>query len=186
MEAIINLDYYLFGLINQSLSNSFFDALMPILRNKTTWYPFYILFALFLVYKWKVQGFYIILFAVLSIAISDLISSQFLKEFFARTRPCLIPEFNANINLLLDKCSGAYSFPSSHAANHFALASFLSFTFRNKGFSLALYFWASLIGFAQVYVGVHFPLDVLFGALLGFSLGYLVYKIKKAVMKTAF
>ncbi|MCB9257395.1 MAG: phosphatase PAP2 family protein [Chitinophagales bacterium] len=186
MDQLLSLDYYLFRLINQGMSNVFFDFLMPILRNKTTWYPLYILSAIVLVSKWKWQGLYLILFAILSLALSDLISSQVLKNLFARTRPCLLVELSTTINLLLDKCSGAYSFPSSHAANHFALASFFAYSFRKHALRFVLLFWASAICFAQVYVGVHFPSDVLFGALLGLSFGYLVYKIKKAVIKTAF
>jgi undecaprenyl-diphosphatase len=176
LDQIIHIDQLLFDFINQSLSNTFFDALMPIIRNKKTWIPFYIIGALYLLYKYKINGLFIIVTAVLAIGMADGISSHLLKPYFERTRPCLLEGFSNHVNLLVERCSGAASFPSSHAANHFALAIFLSLIFyrKTKLLSCILILWAGLICLAQVYVGVHFPSDVIAGALLGLTIGSLL------------
>lgn len=182
LENLLHMDYALFDFINQTLSNAFFDMIMPYVRNKKTWIPFYILGAIILVkFKGK-TGLIVILGTLLAVGLADGISSHVLKPFFERTRPCLLPEFSNHVNLIVERCSGAYSFPSSHAANHFAIASFLSLVLYKEAkiCPIVLVLWASLICFAQVYVGVHFPSDVLGGALLGGLIGLLVaflYKI---------
>ncbi|MCB0540938.1 MAG: phosphatase PAP2 family protein, partial [Bacteroidetes bacterium] len=115
------------------------------------------------------NAFIIIVLGVLCVVLADAVSSHLLKPYFNRIRPCDLEPFAWHINLVLTKCSGAFSFPSSHAANHFALGSFLALVFykKLKWLSYLLLFWASLICFAQIYVGVHFPSDVLGGAVLG-------------------
>lgn len=185
LDQLLHIDHQLFDLINQGCSNSFFNWLMPILRNKLTWVPFYILGAIYLLYKKKNVGIVIILSGILSIGLADGISSHLLKPAFERTRPCLLPDFAAHVNLVVERCSGAASFPSSHAANHFALAILLSIALYkgNKLLPLVLIIWASLICFAQVYVGVHFPSDVFAGALLGTGIGIFIAKVYQSLVK---
>lgn len=177
METILQLDHSLFQWINQDLSNTLFDSLMPVIRNKKTWIPFYILGATLLIWKQKKKGLLIILTVIVAVVLSDAVSSHLFKPYFHRIRPCNLPEFTNQMNLVLAKCSGAYSFPSSHAANHFAIAITLSLFFipRNKTLSFILILWASLICFAQIYVGVHFPSDVIGGMLIGVLLASLVW-----------
>lgn len=117
-------------------------------------------------------------FFLLTFAISDQISAHFLKEFFQRTRPCFDPNFSKMCRLLVP-CGGGYSFPSSHAANHFALAVFSIYSLQDKGKWIlpAFIFWAGIVCYAQVYVGVHFPLDVVFGAMVGIFVGGITGKL---------
>jgi membrane-associated phospholipid phosphatase len=183
LESLQNIDYAVFDGINQGLSNPFFDTLMPIIRNKKTWFPFYVLLALYLWRSKNKQALLIIAFGVVSISLSDVISSHFLKEYFGRTRPCNLVGFAEHVNLVLEQCSGAYSFPSSHASNHFALAVFLSLVLRKTYASIGFLLWAGSIAFAQVYVGVHFPSDVIAGAIFGSVLAFVVYCIYKRVDK---
>ena len=176
LEQLIHIDHLIFDFVNQSLSNPLFDYIMPIIRNKKTWIPFYIILASLLIKYKKKEGLLIIVLAIASIGLADGISSHILKPYFERIRPCYLNGFADHVNLLLSRCSGAFSLPSSHAANHFALASFLALAFlkSNKVIAFTFIAWASSICFAQVYVGVHFPFDVLLGAILGIIIAALV------------
>lgn len=169
LETLVRIDIYLFKIINLDLSNQLFDSLMPILRNKLTWVPLYLLVAGILFYTKKKNALYIIAGALVCVGVTDIISSHVLKEIFERTRPCLHPSLFSDVKLLLANCSQGYSFPSSHAANHFAMATFISILMykQNKAWVYGSLIWASLIGFAQIYVGVHFPADIIFGMFLG-------------------
>ena len=108
-----------------------------------------------------------------AVAIADLTSSRIFKEAFERLRPCQDPVFFQNVRLLLKQCSSSYSFTSSHAANHFAIDSFMSITlFPTFGrWIWLIYLWAFFVAYAQIYVGVHYPLDVIGGAMIGLMAG---------------
>ncbi len=183
MEILHNIDFFLFEFINNDLSNSFFDWLMPIFRNRDTWIPFYVVLFLFLIYKFKLKSIPIILLAIASIGVADGVSSHILKPLVERIRPCNLAQLSAEIHLRIH-CSGGFSFPSSHAANHFALAIFLGLALNRLSpwFLRIGIVWAFIISFAQVYVGVHFPIDVFAGMLLGVFIGYflniILYKTK--------
>lgn len=179
LDQLIQIDHLVFDFINQNLSNSFFDSIMPIIRNKKTWFPFYLLTAVLLIKFKKKEGFLIMALALLCIGLADGISSHLMKPYFERIRPCYLPHFADHVNLVVERCSGAFSFPSSHAANHFALGGFLALVFSQskKYLSFILITWASAICFAQVYVGVHFPFDVLVGAILGLLIALIVHQV---------
>jgi membrane-associated phospholipid phosphatase len=178
-DSVIHIDYLLFEFINSGLSNSFFDTLMPVLRNKLTWIPLYLLLSLYLITTRKKEGFYIIVFAALTAGLTDIVSSHILKSFFERIRPCHLEEHILHVNLLLKHCSGGYSFPSSHAANHFGLAVILGLAMKESFPRLIYWFllWAFAVSFAQIYVGVHFPLDIAGGAATGIAAGYGMYRL---------
>ncbi|MFT5165583.1 MAG: membrane-associated phospholipid phosphatase [Saprospiraceae bacterium] len=178
METILQCDYTIFEWINHDLQNNFLDAIMPWWRSKFIWFPFYAMLIGFMVIKYKIKGLYFILALALTVGVADTMSSKVIKNSVKRLRPCKNPEIKDTTHLLVN-CGSGYSFTSSHATNHFAIAFFLLFTFcrRFKYLRLPLVFWASSIAFGQVYVGVHFPLDVLGGAFLGILTGYLVFRI---------
>ena len=174
----MELDYKLFHFINSDLANSVLDYLAPIFRERLTWIPFYLVLITVIIYRFKLKSLIIILFAVLSVGLSDYISSSIIKPQVMRLRPCRDPKLEGKVRVLIN-CGSGYSFPSSHSANHFALAGFLSlsvFSMRRK-YKIALYIWAGLIAFSQVYVGVHFPVDVTAGALFGLLIALIFYKI---------
>ncbi len=171
-NQLIQFDHQLFLGINQGLSNAFFDWLMPLLRNRYFWAPLYLFLIVFLPRHYGKAGYLCILFLLLTFALSDFTSSSLIKPLAGRLRPCNEPGFNQEINSLV-ACGTGYSFPSSHATNHFALAVFLITVFFKSWkpiLPLGL-LWAASIAFAQVYVGVHFPLDIFAGALLGSLIG---------------
>lgn len=182
LELLQQWDIWAFEIINQKLIHPFLDTLAPILRNKKTWYPLYLILAIFLIYKYKIKGFYLIVLTIIAVGLSDIVSSHFFKNLFARTRPCNLPELADSTRLLISKCSKAYSLPSSHAANHFAIATFLGINFlqKSKWFLIAGIIWATSICWAQIYVGVHFPFDVFIGAFIGLIISlYEHHLIKK-------
>jgi undecaprenyl-diphosphatase len=116
------------------------------------------------------------LFAAANAALSDTISSHFLKQLFGRPRPCGDFYFSSHVKLLANYCGANGSFPSSHATNHFALAMFFFVTLKPlKGRWQYLFFlWAAIICFAQVYVGVHYPSDIVGGTILGCFIGWVM------------
>lgn len=174
LEQINQLDQEIFYSINQGLSNTFFDWLMPLLRNRYFWIPLYLFMVVFFVRNFGRKGWLILIFMGLTFGFTDYFSSSILKPAFERLRPCNDPLIKAQVNNLIP-CGTGFSLPSSHAANHFALALFLIIVFYKKWkpiLPLAL-LWAFSISFAQVYVGVHYPFDVSFGAIVGGIIGYI-------------
>ena len=191
IAALIDFDFALFNLINQGFSNDLFDYLLPLFRNKLFWLPLYLVILGFLLYKLKLKSLQFMVLIVLTIFISDKVSSELIKKTVCRTRPCNELTLENKIILRVD-CSNAYSFTSSHAANHFALAHLFFLIVppvltvkksKKNMLGFIFYFWAFSVAFAQVYVGVHYPADVFFGALLGLALASLTYGIYKSLIK---
>jgi membrane-associated phospholipid phosphatase len=166
-------DKWLFTKINSSGTNPVFDAVMPYLRNSVYWAPLYIFLLVFITLNYKTKGWWWVLLFICTLAITDLIGARVFKDGFERLRPCSDPNFSSQVRLLLNHCSGGYSFTSNHAANHFGMAAFFFVTFRHifKKWGSLAFLWAAAIGYAQVYVGVHYPLDVAGGAALGIITG---------------
>jgi len=174
LDQLIQFDHQLFTAINSGLSNPFFDWLMPFLRNRYFWTPVYVFLVIFLIKNYKKNGAICILFLLLTFGLADFISASVIKPSIQRLRPCNEIGFKEEIVSRV-ACGSGFSFPSSHASNHFAIAMFLSVVFarRWKWIWTITMLWAFSIAFAQVYVGVHFPLDVTCGALLGCIIGYI-------------
>lgn len=172
LEQLIHYDEELFLLINQASSNSFFDWLMPILRNPYTWAPLYLFLIIFLIRQYKKRGIIMLVFFISTFALSDSISSSIIKPHVMRIRPCNNIAFKEQVKLRV-KCGTGYSYPSSHATNHFALGLYLLCIFykRWKHIIWLSLGWAASISFAQIYVGVHYPGDILAGAVLGTIIG---------------
>ena len=184
MLTLLNFDQSLFHLINYDWSNSFFDLLMPLLRNKYTWFPFYIFIISFLLINFKKQGLYILIALTMTVGLADSTSSHLIKKNIRRLRPCKIYQAPTEIKLLVN-CGSGYSFPSSHAANHFSIAVFFCLLLRKKKkwIKNLLLLWAFSICYAQVYVGVHYPFDVFAGAVLGSSIAVLFYAFFRKINK---
>ncbi|MEO7049230.1 MAG: phosphatase PAP2 family protein [Ferruginibacter sp.] len=178
MNKLIEADRALFHVLNGKLHDSFFDWLMPLVRNSMTWVPLYFFLLLFVVINFKKDRWWWLAIAAATAIISDAISSDIIKENIFRLRPCSDPTLADSVRFLLDYRPQSSSFTSSHAFNHFSMAAFFYYTLRGKmgKWSLLFFLWAGTISYAQVYVGVHFPLDVICGGLIGFVLGYLSAK----------
>ena len=175
VQKIIKADQELFLLLNRGYTNSFLDSLFPWYREGNTWVPFYLFLVVFSILNFKRKAFPFILFAVVTIVLTDQISSNLVKPFFERPRPCRDPFLMNQIRMLLNGCSGGFSFTSSHATNHFGFAVYLLVTIGSLigRWKYLLLIWAATIAYGQVYVGVHYPLDIFCGALLGASIGWM-------------
>ncbi len=174
MTTLLHFDESLFSLINQGCATLVLDVLLPLVRNKFLWFPLYVFIACFLMVNFGKKGALAIVALILLITVTDQMSSQVLKKSIKRLRPCQLYEASKEVRVLVP-CGSGYSFPSSHAANHFAFAVFIGGLLAPwfRWVKQVLILWAGLISFAQVYVGVHFPLDVFAGAVLGSMLGWL-------------
>ena len=180
LEPLIQFDRHIFFYINHDLTNPFFDWLMPILRNPRTWIPLYIFILAFCLLKFKKTGALIVILFALSAGFADFTSVHLMKNTIQRVRPCRDP-IDSETATIRVPCGTGYSFPSTHATDHFGMAAFISFVFfrRWKWIWLWAVLWAGSISFAQVYVGVHFPIDVTVGALYGIFVGWLFYLVFK-------
>lgn len=177
MNELLQFDRELFQLINGVWTNGFLDFLLPYWREKTTWIPLYLLLAGFAAWKFRLRGLYWIMALALCVGLADTASSKVVKPLVQRVRPCNEPALQADLHRLIG-CGSGYSFTSSHATNHFAVAVFIALTLGAiyRRWRWPFYLWAASIAYAQVYVGVHYPGDVFFGALLGIIIGNIVAK----------
>lgn len=178
------LDTNLFLLIN-GWHSSFFDGFMIFVSAKLSWLPLYAFLLYLIIRKYKWRSLLVLGFIVLLILASDQLSVHGFKNTFQRLRPC----HNEDLQLLIHNvngCGGQYGFVSSHATNSFALVVFISLLFK-KTYHYLPYFlvvWGLLIAYSRVYLGVHYPGDVFGGALLGTSIGWVIFYIfQKAEQK---
>jgi undecaprenyl-diphosphatase len=102
------------------------------------------------------------------------------KDVFERLRPCHNPEIAELVHIVNNKCGGQFGFVSSHATNTFGIATFLGLLLKSRNSKLALYlllFWAAIVSYCRVFLGVHYALDIIGGAILGGTIGYLLYRL---------
>ncbi len=175
MKKIIELDKRLFVKINQSWTNPFCDGLMPFLRQPLVWGPLYLFILVFVIYNFPKKAFAWILSLCITVTIADIVSSRFIKPMVGRIRPCRDIDLVENVRLLAAYCGQNGSFTSSHAANHFGIAMFLMITLRHVwgNYCYLFFLWAFAICYAQIYVGVHFPLDIIGGTAVGCLAGWI-------------
>ena len=177
LQNLIQLDTTFFYLFNVKLQNGFFDFLMPILTNLNYWrIPLGLMVVLLLIFG-KKKGRITVLLLVLGIALSDQLCNNVLKPLIQRLRPCNVLE---NIHLLIN-CTKAYSFPSSHAMNIFTGCILLSYSYRKN--KVILIIIAVLVSYSRIYVGVHYPFDVLAGVILGIFCAFIIITLFKFVRK---
>ena len=172
LNKIIELDKALMIFFNKSITNSLFDFIMPIITSKDFLTVIGTLLIFYLAVFCGKKGKIAILVLIFAAGASDAICAQIIKPWVGRIRPS--HEFNEFINLLVSK-GGKWSFPSNHAANSFAFATVLSYFFEQK--KVVLFALASIIAFSRVYVGVHYPLDIICGAIIGYILSWMVLSL---------
>lgn len=176
IEWLKQLDRDLFIYTHTGFNSYYLDEVMLLMRNPLTWIPLYAGLLWYIAFKQKKVALQFIFITLVTFAFTDFISASVIKPWAGRLRPCYTPELAGIIRPIID-CGGKYSFPSTHASNHFGLAMFwfcsiYQLTGRRWYW---LFLWAALICFAQVYVGKHYPLDVMGGALFGTVTGYLMW-----------
>jgi undecaprenyl-diphosphatase len=182
IDTLSHVDTQLFLFFNGHHSG-FWDIVMWHISGKWEWIPFYIFLLYFVIRKYKLNSIWILLSIALVIALADSISSQIIKDSVHRLRPSHNPGIESVIHIVNNYRGGTYGFVSSHAANTFAVAVFLSLLFKNRWFGFSIFIWATIVSYSRIYIGVHYPGDVLGGAILGSVLSLIVFKIYSTVEK---
>jgi membrane-associated phospholipid phosphatase len=173
LKPLLQFDHWLFHKMNQVWITPFFDQVFPFVRQQEFWYPFYLFLLVFALYNFRRKGGWWALSLIMTAIISDLFSSSLIKMIIFRYRPCRNPDMMDQVRVLVNYCPQSSSFTSSHATNHFAAAWFIFITLNQTGsWRWLLFPWAFMISYAQVYVGVHYPLDITGGAVMGSAIGY--------------
>jgi undecaprenyl-diphosphatase len=166
-DFLYYIDVNIFYFINQTISFKFLDKFFLIITDVKHWYIAYIILWFILFLKGGRTGKIAAIGAIILIAFSDQLSSHLLKNVITRVRPCHVLE---NVKLLVS-CKNSFSFPSSHAVNNFALAVFMLRLFPKYKWILIII--ASLVAISRPYLGLHYPSDILGGAVIGSVFGYI-------------
>ena len=173
MESLIDLDKALFIFLN-SLGSESFDFFWLLITDKKSSIPLYMFLIYYIYKKLSYKNFFKHLVLIIILIFLTDQTSGFFKDYFQRFRPCHDQDINTLIRIVRKGCGGLYGFFSAHAANTFAVATFFYFTLNkySKNFKY-LFFWAIIVSYSRIYIGVHFPIDIIFGACFGITLGYL-------------
>ena len=169
LEYLIGLDKVVFRFFNITIANPLFDFIMPIITNQNIWTIPILVIILFLLIKGGRRGRFTAIILIVSVGLADATSAQIFKPFFGRLRPSY--ELTEGIRILMGR-GGKFGFVSSHAANIFAAAVVLNYFYPR--YKAVFFTIAPLVAFSRVYVGVHYPADIIFGGLLGYSLAWAV------------
>lgn len=171
-----HLDQQLFLFLN-SINNPFWDQVMHAISGKLIWAPLYLAILIYLGFRYKRKFLIIILFIILAVTLADQVSVQVFKNTVQRLRPCHEPALQGMIHLFKGECGGKYGFVSSHATNSFNVALLSLMFIKKRWYTISIILWASIIGYSRIYLGVHYPGDVICGSLVGAFIGWGVYKL---------
>jgi membrane-associated phospholipid phosphatase len=170
-SMLTEIDRIIFEFINGTLIHPILDWTMPLITQPTTWIPLYVGMIIWFIYRFRRLFFIPLLGVLMAFATGDLVSARLIKPGVKRTRPC--NEITVNARVIGVTCRPSYSFPSSHAVNHMAIAIFIIVLIgiQKKIWVILCLFWAVMISYSRVYLGLHYPGDVIAGMIMGGLIG---------------
>lgn len=177
IAQLIKFDKELLLFIN-SIHNSYFDVFMYTFSKVAVWIPFYASVLFVLYKKWKNKVFWITILLILCVVLCDQIT-VLMKENIQRFRPSHHPDIESIVHLVKNKRAGLYGFVSSHAANTIGFALISSLIIRRKIYTYAAFTWAVVTCYSRMYLGMHFPLDIIGGAIVGIIIALLLFQFYK-------
>ncbi len=171
LSWLLEIDRELFLFIN-SHHDVFWDNVMWLVSQKWFWLPLYLFFVIELLRNYPQKWLILTVIGLIVVGLADFTSVHLFKETFRRLRPCHEPSLIGFVHIVRGHCGGLYGFISSHASNVFAISMYLWLLIKKRWFGIMLLSWSLLVIYSRVYLGVHYPLDVLCGALWGSFLGW--------------
>ncbi|MBQ2075583.1 MAG: phosphatase PAP2 family protein [Muribaculaceae bacterium] len=177
MDALQQFDAGIFSAIN-GWHAAYFDSFMWLVTKIATWIPMILMLLYLLYFKkgWR-KTVAVVLAIALVILIADQVSASIIKPLVERARPSHNESLQSTIHIVNGYRGGPFGFVSSHAANCFGIALLLAMIFKNRLFTWTMVVWATLMCYSRIYLGVHYPGDIVCGAILGFLAAWLVYRI---------
>jgi len=174
LQNILEWDTNLFLFLN-GFHNDFWDTIILMMTRKETWLPFYVIILWYIVKNYRSKALFICIALALLVVASDQLSGL-LKITVQRLRPVHDPSIEHLVHNVLRK-GGLYGFVSAHAANSMAVLTFTSRIFKRRSYTILLALWVLMLCYSRIYSGVHYPLDLLGGVLLGWGVGTLLFKL---------
>ena len=183
IEYLESIDIKLFTFLNGHY-NAYFDQFMWLVSSRLAWIPM-CLALLYVVFRnnWR-NGLAALLLIALTITLSDQISSSIIKHAVERLRPTHTEALIPIVHTVNGYMSGLYGFVSSHAANSFGVAMILSLLFKNRWFTMLMFLWATILSYSRIYLGVHFPGDIIGGMIVGLAVASLLFFLYKKLLST--
>lgn len=184
LDKVLSFDENLFIFLN-GLGSEKYDGLWLIITKQTSWIPLF-LFLLYIIFNklGTKQTLYLLIFVAVLLVFTDQITNLF-KNGFQRLRPCNNPEINSIIRVVQSRKS--FSFFSGHAANTMSVATFLHLIFKkNFKYFWLLFLWPVIFAYSRIYLGLHYPIDIIFGYLFGAVMGFLMFKLYQIAQKKYF
>lgn len=184
LDKILSLDQNLFIYLN-GLGSETYDGFWLLITKQVNWIPFF-LFLFYIIFKklGTKQSLYLLLFVAVLLLFTDQITNLF-KNGFQRLRPCNNPDINTKIRIVQSRNS--FGFFSGHAANTMAVATFLYLIFKdNFKYFWVLFLWPLIFAYSRIYLGLHYPLDIVCGYLCGAIMGFLMFKLYQKAQKKYF
>lgn len=183
MESILDLDQEVLLFFN-GFHADWLDPVMLLATKTIFWLPLYLLLVYLMVKNKQWDTLYLLLGVALTITLADQITSSFMKPYFARLRPSQEPGLQGILHIVNNYKGGLYGFASSHAANTFGVAMFIWLLFKGRYHWIsAIFLWAAFMSYTRMYLGVHYPGDILVGALIGLACGWIGFKFAHLLLQ---
>jgi undecaprenyl-diphosphatase len=178
-EAILEVDEQLLLWLN-GFHAPWLDPVMLVLTKTISWLPLYLLLLYVIIKDHRKESWRVLVAVAFTLLLSDQLTSSVMKPWFERLRPSRNPELAGTLHLVNGYTGGLYGFASSHAANSFGLTMFLWLLYKNnRKWMGTLFLWAAFFTYTRIYLGVHYPGDIVVGALVGLGCAVLSFKFYK-------